>query len=220
MGQSLSLNTSRMQCIGAYLAKPAGVAKGGIVVIQEIFGVNAHIRSVVDMFAEHGYRAIAPALFDHFETGVELGYDSAGIEKGRDLVSKLGFDRAIEDVASAAEAISSAGKIGAVGYCWGGSVAYLCATRLGLPSVSYYGARTLQFLDEKPMAPLMFHFGEKDRSIPSADVGKHRVALPDADIYTYPAGHGFNCDQRSDYDAASAKLALERTLAFFAKSLG
>ena len=220
MGQQINLNTSGMQCIGAYLAKPAGTPKGGIVVVQEIFGVNAHVRAVTDGFAALGYTAIAPAFFDHIETGVELGYDDDGFKRGRALVGQISFDRAIEDVASAAESIKSAGRIGVVGYCWGGTVALLAATRLALPSVSYYGARNVAFLDEKPRAPVQFHFGEKDASIPPEAVQKHREAYPDMEIFTYPTGHAFNREvDPAHYDAPSARLALDRTLAFFSKYL-
>lgn len=220
MGQQIQLNTSRMHCIGAYLAKAQGTPKGGLVVVQEIFGINAHMRSVADRFAAYGYTAIAPAFFDHVESGVELGYDEAGYARGRALVQELSFDVVLDDIASAAEAIGSAGKIGCVGYCWGGTVALLAALRLGLPAVSYYGARNVQFLDEKPRAPLMFHFGERDGSIPPQAVERHRAALPDAAIFTYPAGHAF--DREVDpkaYDEASSRLALERTLAFFDREL-
>ena len=220
MGTQINLNTAGTQCIGAYLARPAGKSRGGIVVVQEIFGVNAHVRSVADVFAANGYTAIAPAFFDHVESNVELGYDATGFARGRTLVGEISFDLAIQDVASAAEAIKSAGRIGVVGYCWGGSVALLAATRLGLPAVSYYGARNVQFLGEKPKAPVQFHFGERDTSIPAEAVQRHRDALPDMEIYTYPADHAFNRDvDPSHYDAASAKLALERTLAFFARNL-
>jgi carboxymethylenebutenolidase len=221
MGTQINLNTSGTQCIGAYLATPAGNPKGGIVVVQEIFGVNAHVRSVADRFAAAGYTAIAPAFFDHVESNVELGYDTAGFARGKALVGEISFDRALEDVASAAESIKSAGKIGVVGYCWGGSVALLAATRLGLPAVSYYGARNVQFLIEEPKAPVLFHFGERDASIPAEAVQRHRDALPNMEIYTYPADHAFNRDvDPSHYDAASAKLALQRTFAFFDRHLG
>ena len=215
MGKQISLNTSGTQCIGAYVAEPAGKPKGGLVVVQEIFGVNAHIRSVADHFAALGYTAIAPAFFDHLETGVELGYDQAGMEEGKKLVAELGLERAVEDVASAAEAIASAGKIGTVGYCWGGTVAFLAALRLGLPSVSYYGARNVPFLGETSKAPVMFHFGEKDKSIPPEMVEKHRQMLPQMDVFTYPADHAFNRDIGDHYDEASARLALQRTMTFF-----
>lgn len=215
MGQHINIPTTRTQCIGGYLAQPQGKPKGGIVVIQEIFGVTAHIRHVADRFAEYGYTAIAPAFFDHLESGVELGYDQVGANKGKQLIAELGLERALEDVASAAESIASAGKIGTVGYCWGGTVALLAALRLGLPSVSYYGARNLPFLHETPQAPVMFHFGEKDHSITPEMVAKHREALPQMDVFTYPADHAFNRDGSAPYHEASAKLALQRTLAFF-----
>lgn len=221
MGQNINLNTSRMQCIGAYLAKPQGRPKGGIVVIQEIFGVNAHIRNVADRFAEVGYTAVAPAFFDHVESGVELPYDEAGMKRGVELVNELNLDLAVEDVASAAESIASSGRIGTVGYCWGGTVALLAAIRLGLPSVSYYGGRNLQVLGETPKAPVMFHFGEEDKGITPEKVARHRELLPQMQVFTYPgAGHAFNRDiDPGHYHEASAKLALQRTLAFFDEHL-
>jgi carboxymethylenebutenolidase len=219
MGQHIHIPTTRTRCIGAYLAQPEGKPKGGIVVIQEIFGVTAHIRSMADRFAGYGYTAIAPAFFDHLESDVERGYDQVGANKGKQLVAELGLERALEDVASAAESIASAGKIGTVGYCWGGTVALLSAMRLGLPSVSYYGARNLPYLHEVPRAPLMFHFGEKDTSIPPEAVAKHREALPQMETFTYPANHAFNRVGSAPYDVPSAKLAMQRTLAFFEQHL-
>jgi carboxymethylenebutenolidase len=221
MGKHINLPTRGTQCIGAYLAEAQGKPKGGLVVIQEIFGVNQHIRDVADRFAAMGYTAVAPAFFDHLESGVELGYSDESMAKGRQLVMELGLDQAVEDVASAAEAIKSAGKIGTVGYCWGGTVALLSAIRLGLPSVSYYGARNVPFLGEQPKAPVMFHFGEEDKSIPPDMVAKHRELLPQMDVYTYPgAGHAFNRDiDPSHYHQESAELALKRTMAFFDKHL-
>lgn len=217
MGKHINLPTRGTQCIGAYLAEAEGKPKGGLVVIQEIFGVNAHIRSVADRFAAMGYTAVAPAFFDHLETGVELDYTDAGMQRGRQLVMELGLDHAVEDVASAAQAIASAGKIGTVGYCWGGTVAFLSAIRLGLPSVSYYGARNVPFLGEQPKAPVMFHFGEDDTSIPPDMVAKHRQMLAQMDVYTYSgAGHAFNREvDPGHYHKESAELALKRTMAFF-----
>ncbi|MEO7013926.1 MAG: dienelactone hydrolase family protein [Dokdonella sp.] len=220
MSEYLKINSSGMQCIGAYRAHPVGPSKGGIVVIQEIFGVNAHIRDVVDRFAEAGYVAIAPAFFDHVESDVELDYDKTGIARGVTLVAELDIDQVMADVGSAADSISSAGKIGVVGYCWGGTIAMLAASRLGLPGVSYYGARNVAWLHETFRAPLQFHFGSKDKSIPKEAIERHRQCLPDAEIFVYPAGHGFNCDPRHDFDPQSAALARERTMAFFAKHLG
>ena len=219
MGAHITIPTTGTHCIGAYVAK-ATSAKGGIVVVQEIFGVNAHVRDVTDRFAGLGYTAIAPAFFDHVESNVELDYGEQSFACGRALVGEVGLDRAVEDGASAAEAIASAGRIGVVGYCWGGTVALLAAIRLGLPAVSYYGARNVPFLGDKLKAPVQFHFGEKDTSIPPEAVQKHRDAHPDMETFTYPAGHAFNRDiDPSHYDAASARLALDRTLAFFARNL-
>ncbi len=220
MGEHITIGTTGKQCIGAYVARADGAPRGGIVVVQEIFGVNAHIRSVADRFAGHGYTAIAPAFFDHVESNVELDYSERSYQQGRRLVGEIGFDNAVADVASAAEAIASAGKIGVVGYCWGGTVALLAAIRLGLPAVSYYGARNVAFIGEHLRAPVQFHFGEKDASIPPEAVQKHREAYPDMDVFTYPAGHAFNRDvDPAHYDAGSARLALERTLAFFGRNL-
>ncbi|MEO6076727.1 MAG: dienelactone hydrolase family protein [Dokdonella sp.] len=219
-GHEIRIDGGGMHCIGAWLAEPIGKPRGGIVVAQEIFGVNAHVRSVVERFAALGYVAIAPAFFDHVENGVELNYDRAGVAAGKQLVAEVGFERAVADVASAASSIASAGKIGCVGYCWGGTVAYLAAARLAMPSVSYYGMRNVQFFDEAPKAPMQFHFGDHDKSIPLEMVERHRNELSKAEIYTYPADHGFNCDARPGYDAASAGLALQRTLEFFERELG
>ena len=220
MGEFINIGTPGTQCISAYLAKPTGKPKGGVVVIQEIFGVNAHIRSVTDRVAAAGYTAIAPAVFDHLETGVELDYDQAGMQKGFGLIGELGFDKPLADVASAAEAIHSAGKIGVVGFCWGGSVAYLSAIKLGLPAVSYYGGRNVQLVEMPAKAPLLFHYGLRDAHISEADREKVRAANPTAEFHVYDADHGFNCDARGSYDADAAKQAWERTLAFFAKHLG
>ena len=221
MGQRININTEGTHCIGAYLAKPAGKPKGGIVVVQEIFGVTAHIRAVADGFAQQGYTAIAPAFFDFVENDVELAYDRSGTERGKNLAVDVGLDRAVEAVASAAESISSAGRIGVVGYCWGGTVALLAAQRLGLPAVSYYGARNVPYLTQPLKAPVMFHFGKKDRSIPPDAVQKHRDAYPDAPVYVYDkAGHAFNRDiDPTHYDPVGAPVALKRTLAFFDQHL-
>ena len=214
MASFIQIPTAGMHCIGAWRARPDRDVLGGVVVVQEIFGVNAHIRAICARFAAEGFEAIAPAVFDHLETGVELDYDEAGVTRGRALAAELGFDRAVAAVGSAAEAIASAGHITVIGFCWGGTVAFLANTRLGLPAVSYYGGRTVPFLGEKPRAPLLLHFGERDPIIPATDVERHRQALPGAQIHTYPAGHGFNCDQRADYDTDAAGLAWQRTIRF------
>jgi carboxymethylenebutenolidase len=214
MGHWLPLETPTGP-ITAWQADPAIPSVGALVVVQEIFGVNSHIRSMVDRFAGHGYTTIAPALFDYFEHHVELGYDQDGVARGLDLANQVGLDRAVQAVRAAADQVESARHVGVVGYCWGGTVAFLSCARLGLPAVSYYGARTVPFLAERPSAPLLLHFGEQDASIPPEAVRKHYDALPDAEIHVWPAGHGFNCDQRADYNPSVATEALQRTLAFF-----
>ena len=217
--QYLTLDTPA-GLIGAWRADPAIPPKGGIVVVQEVFGVNRHIRSLVERFAAHGFVAIAPALFDVFGPRIELDYDTEGVQRGLALVQDLGFERALEMVNAAAGALSgSVDKTGVVGYCWGGSVALLANTRLGLPAVGYYGGRSMGFLHERQRAPLMLHFGEHDPIIPPADVQAHREALPEAQVFVYDAGHGFSCDERKDYDESAAPLALQRTLRFFEQAL-
>ncbi len=218
--KTITLNTADGQTIGAYVAEPAGKPKGGIVVVQEIFGVNAHIRSVADSYAAAGYAAIAPAVFDSIEQGVELGYDQHGMQKGIALVTALGFDRALASVRAAAQAVAHAGKVGVVGFCWGGSIAYLAAIRDGLPAVSYYGGRNVQLVGEPAKGPLLFHYGLRDAHITEADREAVRTANPTAEFYVYDADHGFNCDARASYDAKAAQLARERSLAFFAKHVG
>jgi carboxymethylenebutenolidase len=219
--QTLTLTAADGHQFSAYRADPDGAARGGIVVIQEIFGVNGHIRGVADRFAAAGYAALAPALFDRLARGTELGYDEAGITRGRELRAELGWDDPLKDVAAAVAALADAGKVGAVGYCWGGSVAWLSATRLAVAgAVSYYGGQIIEFKDEPPRAPALMHFGDKDAGIPMTDVEAIRAAQPAVPIHVYPAGHGFNCDQRADFHKESADLALERTLAFFAEHIG
>jgi carboxymethylenebutenolidase len=206
--------------IDAFVHEPEGEPLGGIVVIQEIFGVNAHIRDLVERLADAGYLAVAPAVFDHIHPGIELGYDQQGFDEGRKCIQQVGLDVSLDDVAAAASTIAHAGKVGTVGFCWGGTVAMLAAQRLGLPSVSFYGARNVPFLDQPFKAPVQFHFGELDKGIPPDMVAAHRSALPDMEIFTYPeAGHGFNCDRRDAYHAPSAALAWQRTLTFFRQQL-
>ena len=219
MGHWTKLDTAHGQ-VSAWRDEPSGTPRGSIVVIQEIFGVNAHIRSTAEDFATQGYVALAPAYFDVIETGVELDYDTDGIAKGRELITELGLEAAVDITAAAVRELAKiGGKVGTVGYCWGGTVALLAALRLGLPSASYYGARNVPFLQETPRAPVIFHFGERDTSIPPEMLALHREHLPQMPLHTYPAGHGFNCNVRADYDAPSAALARQRTLAFFSEHL-
>ena len=229
MGTRTRLEVPGIGEIGGWLARPEAAPLGGLVVVQEIFGVNAHMRAVTDRYARHGLLALAPALFDPVERDAELGYDQAGFEGGRALAAALGFDRAVAIIAAAAsqlrtllceEAPAAPPGIGVVGFCWGGTVAYLANTRLGLPAVSYYGARTVPFLDEPLRAPMQFHFGARDHAIPEADVDAHRRARPEAELHVYDAGHGFNRDvDPHHHDEASARLAHARTLDFLHRAL-
>lgn len=220
MGERIELDTVNGRITG-WLALPDGKPRSGVVVIQEIFGVNAHIRSVADRFAAHGYAALAPALFDPAEPDVELDYSAESIARGRELVTAIGFDHALDSVSAAARFLHAGElRVAVVGYCWGGSLAFLANTRLGLPAVSYYGARTIPYVNEHAQAALLFHFGERDGSIPASDIATIRAAQPRAEVHVWPAGHGFNCDMRADYDATSANKALAVTLQFLQRELG
>lgn len=220
MGEIMELQAEDGHSLAAYRADPVGVAKGGLVVIQEIFGVNAHIREVCDRFAAAGYIAIAPAMFDRVKTGVELNYDEEGIAAGRELMGQLGWDSALMDVSAAVQALRSAGKVGVVGYCWGGSLAWLTACRMDIDAaVGYYGGQIPKYVGETPRAPVMLHFGETDASIPLEGVEEVKAAHSDIPVYTYPAGHGFSCDHRASFHEESSALALTRTLDFFAEKL-
>lgn len=222
MGRDIAIETAH-GLVDGWLAEPEDAPRGSLVVVQEVFGVNEHIRSVTERFAASGFRALAPALFDPVQADVELGYDEAGLARGRELAAETGFERAVAIVDSARRRLAgNGGKIGVVGYCWGGSVAFLANTRLGLPAVSYYGARTMPFIDEPLRAPMLFHFGGDDPTTPPADIEKTRERHPQAELHVYPgAGHAFNREvDPAHYHADSAALALQRTLAFFATHLG
>ena len=221
MGKMIELTTSDGFKLGAYKAEPKGPSKGGLVVCQEIFGVNHHIRNVADRFAEQGYTVIAPALFDRAQRGVDIGYTEATIKQGVDIRGKIKLEDTLKDVQAAINALKGAGKIGVVGYCWGGSLAFLSAPRLSGVSaaVGYYGGTIAAHADEKPKVPVMLHFGEKDHGIPMSDVEKVKKARPDVKVFTYNADHGFSCDERGSFDKPSHEQALARTLAFFKEHL-
>ncbi|HWA45195.1 MAG TPA: dienelactone hydrolase family protein [Hypericibacter adhaerens] len=221
MGSVTELKAADGFKLAAYRAAPAGASKGGLVVIQEIFGVNHHIRSVADRFAALGYTALAPALFDRAERGIDIGYDEASVQRGIKLRAAIKLEDTLLDVAAAVGALKGAGKIAVVGYCWGGSLAFLSATRLpGLAcTVGYYGGMIAAHAQEKPKVPVLLHFGEHDHGIPMTDVEKVRAARPEVQIFTYNAGHGFSCDERASFDKASHEQALARTLDFFGKHL-
>ncbi len=204
----------------AFVARPEGDPKGCVVVAQEIFGVNDHIRWVIaEQYARAGYLAVAPAFFDRIESGVELGYTPEGTARGRALVDALGLDAPLRDIRAAAQQVGQGLPTGVVGYCWGGTVAYLAATRLGLPAVGYYGGRTAPYLHERLQAPAMLHFGEHDKLITMDTVRRISATHPDLPCHVYPAGHGFNRFGHPDWHADSADTALARTLAFFRQHL-
>lgn len=221
MGKAISLTASDGHRLGGYRADPAGKPKGGIVVAQEIFGVNSHIRNVCDRLAAAGYSAIAPALFDRFVRDFESGYTPDEVANARKYLGNIDWDAMLRDVAAAQAQLASGGPVGAIGFCMGGTVAFLSATRLSgiSAAVGFYGGQIIRFADEKPKCPLQLHFGEKDDHIPMTDVETIRKKQPQAEVFTYAAGHGFYCDERGSFHAPSAKEAWDRTLAFFAKNL-
>jgi carboxymethylenebutenolidase len=223
MGERISLRAADGHTFSAYRALPATPARGGVVVIQEVFGVNAHIRDVCDRFAAAGYGAVAPALFDRLARGVELDYDEDGISRGRELALALGWEQPLLDVAAAARALERQGRVGYVGYCWGGSISFLAGCRLDAVACAaiYYGRHIVDFLGERPRCPLLMHFGAEDALIPAENVAKVRAAFPEVPVFVYEgAGHGFNCDRRADFRAGAAMLAFARTLDLFARHLG
>jgi carboxymethylenebutenolidase len=222
MGENINLTAKDGATIGAYRSAPVDEPKGGMVVLQEIFGVNHHIRAVADRYAAAGYLAIAPALFDRVEPGVELGYGEADRPRAMDIRGKTKLEETLADIEAAVALAAAGGSVGVVGYCWGGTLAWAAATRLSgiSAAVGYYGGGIAGMLNEQPRAPVMLHFGERDKHIPLGDVEKIKAAHPEIPVFVYPADHGFNCDERESYDAASAREAQARTFAFFAENLG
>ena len=222
MGKQFTLSASDAHKLDAYRADPAGTPKGGIVVIQEIFGVNQHIRAVCDAFAKEGYAAVAPALFDRTQRHFESGYTPAEIEKARAFIAKPDWDAMLRDTDAAIKELQPVGPVGIVGFCMGGTIAFLAATRLsGLSAaVGYYGGRIVAYADEKPKCPTQLHFGEKDASIPMTDVDIIKQKRPDCEIYVYKdAGHGFHCDERGSFHKDSSDVAWQRTTAFLTKHM-
>lgn len=222
MNKTIELTAADGHKLAAYRADPSGTPRGAIVVIQEIFGVNSHVRSVTDGFARDGYVAIAPAMFDRVQRNVDLGYTPDDIAQGRELRPKITLDWAMADVAAAYSSVAATGKTGIVGYCWGGFVVWMAAGKLAgfACAVPYYGGGILDNADLEPKCPVMGHFGEKDALIPVDGVRKLAVRHATHQIFIYPADHGFNCDQRGSYHAPSAALARERTLAFLRQHVG
>lgn len=222
MGHPIKLTASDGFQLGGYRADPATAPKAALVVIQEIFGVNHHIRNICDRFASAGYVAVAPAIFDRIERDFQSGYSPDEVAVARKFVANPDWTAMLRDVQAAIDSVKSVGPVGIVGFCLGGSVAYAAATKLtGLSAaVGYYGGAIVRFADDNPGVPMMLHFGEKDAGIPLGDVETIRAKQPDLEVHVYPgAQHGFSCDERASYDKASADIAWQRTLAFFAKHL-
>ena len=222
MGHWIELTAADGATISAWRAEPKGAPRGGLVVVQEIFGVNSHIRSVCDGYAADGYLAVAAEMFERIHPRVDLGYTPGDIERGRDLKAKASLDQALADVEAARASAASAGKVGIVGYCWGGYIAWMSAARLpGFACAApYYGGGMLEAAGEHPRCPVLAHFGEMDMHIPVEGVRKFAAAHPESQVLVYPANHGFNCDQRGSFDAPSARLARERTVEFLRQHVG
>ena len=222
MGEHISIMMQDGFELGAYRSTPSGQHKGVVVVVQEIFGVNGHIREVADGYAEHGYLAVAPALFDRLERDIELGYTDTDMGKGIELAFQgLEMAQTMKDLQSVIDHVASHGPVGVVGYCFGGLITYLSACQLSgvAAASSYYGGGIAGVLDDKPKSPLIMHFGDMDAHIPITDVEKIKAANPNTPVYVYAADHGFNCDHRGSYNKEAAEVALERTLAHFAEHL-
>jgi carboxymethylenebutenolidase len=222
VGQPIKLTASDHFQLGGYRADPGGAPKAAVVVIQEIFGVNHHIRAVCDRLAAEGYVAIAPSVFDRIEPDFQCGYSPDEIANARKFVAHPDWAAMLRDTQAAIDAVKDVGPVGIIGFCLGGSIAYAAATKLsGLTAaIGYYGGAIVRFADDKPKVPTQLHFGEKDAGIPLTDVETIRTKRPEVEIHVYPgAQHGFHCDERASYDKASADIAWPRSMAFLAKHL-
>jgi carboxymethylenebutenolidase len=222
LGKQFTLTTTDKHSLGAYRAEPQGTPKAGLVVIQEIFGVNHHIRAVCDRLAALGYAAVAPAVFDRFVRNFESGYTPDEIAHARSYLGNLNWDNMVADMAAAAADLKGVGPVGAIGFCMGGTASFLAACRVpGMSAaVSFYGGMIAKFADENPKCPMQMHFGEKDQGIPLTTVEEIKKKRPEAEVYIYPgAAHGFYCDERASYNKAAADLAWSRTTEFLAKHM-
>lgn len=222
MGQTIKLTASDGFQLQGYLAKPEAGEKGAIVVVQEIFGVNAHIREVCDKFAAAGYAALAPAIFDRMEPGFDVGYQPEDMARARKLMSTGNMDNYLLDVAAARDALAGFSPVSITGYCLGGSVSFAAATRLDgfLCAMPFYGGKIVGMCEEKPRCPMLMYFGEQDHSIPMDDVEKIRTTRPDTTIKVVDAQHGFMCDHRATYSAAHASTAWADAIAFLETHTG
>jgi carboxymethylenebutenolidase len=220
MGEFTTLMARDGHEFNAWLAAPNGPARGAIVVAQEIFGVNRYIRAVTDSYAAEGYVAIAPCLFDRIRRGIELGYGEKDVQQGRGYRLQIPKEKTIADLTASINVVRHAGRVAVLGYCWGGTLAYLAACELPVAcAVAYYGGQIKDHLGKSPRRPVMYHFAELDPHIPAEDIAKIRAADPTGVFHLYPAGHGFDCEERSTYDAASAALARDRTREFLTAHL-
>jgi carboxymethylenebutenolidase len=220
MGEFTTLMARDGHEFNAWLAAPAGPPRGALVIAQEVFGVNRHIRAVADGFAADGFVTIAPCLFDRVRRGIELGYSAAELQQGRGYRLQIPREKTLLDLTACINVVRHSGRVSMIGYCWGGTLSYIAACELPvLCAVSYYGGQIKDQLDKSPRRPVMYHFGEQDPHIPPGDIDKIRAADPNGIFHLYPADHGFNCDERSTYDAASAALARTRTLQFLTAQL-
>jgi carboxymethylenebutenolidase len=222
VGQDIKLTASDNFQLGGYRADPSGAPRAAVVVIQEIFGVNHHIRAVCDRLAAEGYVAIAPAIFDRIEPNFTSGYSPDEVTNARKFVANPDWTAMLRDTQAAIDAIKNAAPVGIIGFCLGGSIAYAAATKLsGLSAaIGYYGGAVVRFADDKPNVPTQLHFGGKDAGIPLTDVETIKTKRPEVEIHVYPgAQHGFHCDERASYDKTSADIAWPRSMAFFAKHL-
>jgi carboxymethylenebutenolidase len=221
MGHNITLTAADGHQLGAWRAGPEGATRG-LVLAQEIFGVNQHIRTMCERFAAEGYAVVAPALFDRIRPGIELGYTPADVAEGRALRPQVPEAATMLDIDAAAAALSGE-KLGIVGYCWGGTLAWWGATRTKhfLAASCWYGGGIAATRSETPHCPVQMHFGDQDASIPEADIAAIRAAQPGVDVFVYAgAGHGFGCDERGSFSPKDAALAQQRTLAFFGQHLG
>jgi carboxymethylenebutenolidase len=220
MGETVRITAADGHRLDAYVAPPRATPRGGVVVVQEIFGITKHIERVADRYADEGYRALAPAMFDRIERGIVVDYGD--VQTGRDYMQKLEWPNTLRDVAAAIDALGDVPARAVVGFCWGGTVAHVAATELDIDAaISYYGGGVARMLDRQPKCPIIYHFGDRDAAIPMTDVAKIKSTYPDAIVHVYPgAGHGFSCEDRQSYSPNDARLAFERSIAFLRAHVG
>ncbi len=220
MSNYITLKTDDNHTFQAFISQPEHEVKGGIIIIQEIFGVNKHIREICHLYSKNGYLTIAPCLFDREKEMIELSYDIAGVNEGRRL-KELFNDKSLYEIESSINYVRAAGKIGIIGYCWGGSLSWKAACKYDAlsSSIVYYGGEVPKLKNLKPKCPVMCHFGEFDESIPIDDVVEFVKINKKVNVFTYPADHGFNCNHRSQYNQKCSEIAFNRTMKFLEKNI-